>query len=436
MEKVVLNGSKTGRMAKPSQKSGFCQDVGRYLVEAILNTYDLVVVGGGIVGVSTALQLKRRNPDAAILLVEKEASLAQHQTGHNSGVVHAGVYYQPGSLKADFCRRGAARTIEFCTEHGLPFKQIGKLLVATDEVEYERMEALERRCGQNGISTQRLSESELKKIEPAVVGLGALLAPTTGITDFKAITAKMAELFVALGGEIKCDLGVRALRERARTVDIELNKTSVTAKYLVACGGLMSDRLAKKTGIPIDFQIVPFRGEYYRLAAQHDAIVKRLIYPIPDPSLPFLGVHLTPMIQGFMTVGPNAVLSWKREGYGRFSFNFRDSLEMLKFPGFWSVMRKNFVSGLQELRDSICKRGYLRRVRKYCPGLKSTADLLPYAPGIRAQAVQADGKLVDDFLFAESDLSFHVCNAPSPAATSAIPIGEYLCERVTSRFKL
>jgi len=399
-----------------------------------LNAYDLVVVGGGIVGVSTALQLKRHNPDAAVLLIEKEAFLARHQTGHNSGVVHAGVYYQPGSLKADFCRRGAAQTIEFCREHGLPFKQIGKLLIATDGIEYERMEALEGRCIQNSINTQRLSASELQKMEPAVAGVGALLVPATGITDFRIITSKMAELFITLGGKIKCDLEVRSLRERAHTVDIELAGSKTAAKYLVVCGGLMADRLAKKMGIDIDFQLIPFRGEYYRLAPQHDTIVKHLVYPIPDPALPFLGVHLTPMIEGFVTVGPNAVLSWKREGYGSFNFDFRDGIEMLKFPGFWPLMRKNFFNGLRELRDSMFKHGYLQRVRKYCPGLKSTADLMRYPPGIRAQAVKRDGTLVDDFLFAESDLSLHVCNAPSPAATSAIPIGEYLCEEVATRF--
>jgi len=279
-----------------------------------------------------------------------------------------------------------------------------------------------------------LSESELTKMEPAVAGVGALLVAGTGITDFRIITAKMAALFISLGGEIKYALEVRTLKERAHAVEIELADTKITAKYLVVCGGLMADRLAKKMGININFQIVPFRGEYYRLAAQHDNIVKHLVYPIPDPALPFLGVHVTPMIGGYVTVGPNAVLSWKREGYARFNFDFRDSLEMLKFPGFWSVMRKNFLNGSREFRDSMFKRHYLQRVRKYCPCLKSTADLLPYPPGIRAQAVQRDGTLVEDFLFAESDLSLHVCNAPSPAATSAIPIGKYLCDKVTSKF--
>lgn len=399
-----------------------------------MKTYDLILVGGGIVGVSTALQLKRRNPDAEILLIEKEALLAQHQTGHNSGVVHAGVYYQPGSLKADFCKRGAAQTIEFCKEHGLPFKQIGKLLVATDAIEHERMEALEERCSRNGIKTERLSSKELTEAEPAVVGVGALLVSATGITDFKIVTAKMAELFIALGGEIKCGQEVKAIREKTHTVNIELAGTTVTTRYLVLCGGVMADRLARKMEIDIDFQIVPFRGEYYKLSPRRNSIVRRLVYPIPDPELPFLGVHLTPTIQGFITVGPNAVLGWKREGYGRFNFDLRDTAEMLKFSGFWTVMRENFLNGLSEFKDSIFKPGYLQRVRKYCPSLDSTADLLPYPPGIRAQAVKKDGTLVHDFLFAETDRSFHVCNAPSPAATAAMPIGEYLCEKVATRF--
>lgn len=400
-----------------------------------LNTKDIVIIGGGIVGVSTAWELKRRYPDAAVLLIEKESSLAGHQTGHNSGVIHAGVYYQPGSLKADFCKRGADLTFEFCREHGLPNERCGKLLVATDSLEVERMQALEERCRQNEIEIERLSENELKKREPNINGLAAFYVPATGITDYKKITAKMAEIFVSLGGEIKFGLDVTALKESANEVTLQLGADTVSARYLVACGGLMADRLAKMLNIDIDFQIIPFRGEYYKLSKQCDSIVKHLIYPIPDPELPFLGVHLTRMIDGSVTVGPNAVLGWKREGYGRINFSLNDTLDMLRFSGFWKVIGSNLLSGLSEFKDSIFKSGYLARIHKYCPMLKID-DLRPYPAGIRAQAVKADGSLVHDFLFAESERSFHVCNAPSPAATSAMPIGAYLCDKAADKFGL
>jgi len=400
-----------------------------------LKTYDLVLIGGGIVGVSTAWQLQRRFPDAAILLIEKEAGLARHQTGHNSGVIHAGVYYQPGSLKAEFCRRGAAQTFAFCREHRLPFEQCGKLLVATDAREVERMAALEERCRQNRIDTQRLSQADLKRREPHITGLAALFVPATGITDYRKITAKMAGLFTALGGEIKAGRPARALQEKAAGVALRVGAEPVHTRYLVVCGGLMADRLALQMGIEIDFRIVPFRGEYFKLASRHNRIVSHLIYPIPDPDLPFLGVHLTRMIDGAVTVGPNAVLGWKREGYGRFNLDLRESLGMFRFPGFWRVIGANLTSGLSECRDSFYRPGYLKRVRKYCPEL-TLADLRPYPAGIRAQAVKNDGSLVHDFLFAESRRSLHVCNAPSPAATSAMPIGEYLCDLVAAKFKL
>ena len=400
-----------------------------------METYDFVLVGGGIVGVSTAWQLKKTHPGAGILLLEKESSLAQHQTGHNSGVIHAGVYYQPGSLKAEFCKRGAADTLAFCREHELPVEQCGKLLVATDETELQRMEALERRCVQNGIETRRISESELKKREPNITGLGAIFVPATGITDYRAITRKMAELFVSLGGRLRTGVEVNTLQESAGRVSIQAGHRRIETKYLLVCGGLMADRLAKRMGIRVDFQIVPFRGEYYRLTSRHNRIVRHLIYPIPDPELPFLGVHLTRMIDGSVTVGPNAVIGWKREGYGRVNIDIRDCAEMLTFPGFWRVVSDNFISGLGEMRDSVFKGGYLRRIHKYCPML-TLQDLKPYPAGIRAQAVKKDGSLVHDFLFAESAQSLHVCNAPSPAATSAIPIGDYLCRKMARKFSL
>ena len=401
----------------------------------MLNEYDIVLIGGGIVGVSTAWKLKQYYPDATILLIEKESSLSKHQTGHNSGVIHAGVYYNPGSLKAELCKRGAVQTLAFCREHNLPYEQCGKLLVATNMVEYDRMTALESRCIQNGIEIERLSETELKKREPNIKGMAALLVPATGITDYKKITLKMAELFISLGGVIKVGFEAKALRETPTGIQIRIGAKTINAKYIVACGGLMADRLAKMMNIDIDFQIVPFRGEYYQLPPKYNRIVTHLIYPIPDPDLPFLGVHLTRMIDGSVTVGPNAVLGWKREGYGRLNLDLKDSLEMIKFPGFWKVLTNNIKSGLCEIRDSFHKPGYLNRVRKYCPIL-TISDLYHYPAGIRAQAVKKDGSLVHDFLFAESERSLHVCNAPSPAATSAIPIGEYLCRKVADKFYL
>jgi len=404
------------------------------LKEDILDEYDIVLIGGGIVGVATAWKLTQCYPDASILLIEKESFLSRHQTGHNSGVIHAGVYYKPGSLKAEFCKQGLAQTIAFCREHNLPYEQCGKLLVATNKIEYDRMKALESRCIQNKIIIERLSENELKRREPNIKGIAALLVPSTGITDYKKITSKMAELFISLGGEIKLGFEVKALRESSKSIQIRTGPNTINAKYVVACGGLMADRLVKMLNIDIDFQIVPFRGEYYLLPSKYNQIVTHLIYPIPDPDLPFLGVHLTRMIDGSVTVGPNAVLGWKREGYGSFNLDLKDSWEMIRFPGFWKVVTNNLKSGLSEIVDSFYKPGYLNRVRKYCP-IINVSDLNPCPAGIRAQAVKKDGSLVHDFLFAESERSLHVCNAPSPAATSAIPISKYLCEKINNKFK-
>ncbi len=395
--------------------------------------YDVIIIGGGIVGLSTAWQLKQRYPDQQILVLEKESQLACHQTGHNSGVIHAGVYYQPGSLKARFCKRGAAQTIDFCKEHHLPYEQCGKLLVATDALEYERMTALEIWCRQNGIETQSLTEAELRRREPAISGKGALFVPATGITDYTAISNKIADLFRRLGGRVQLGSEVMAILEQKDRIDIQLKNGIVSGNYVVACGGLTADRLTRMMNIDIDFAIIPFRGEYYRLSAKHNHIIKHLIYPIPDPELPFLGVHLTRMIGGAVTVGPNAVLGWKREGYGRINLDVSDISDMVAFPGFWKVLRLNLKSGIEEFRDSLYRPGYLKRVQKYCPQLQ-LSDLKPYPAGIRAQAVMKDGSLVHDFLFAESPRSLHVCNAPSPAATSAIPIGDYLCQKVADRF--
>ena len=396
--------------------------------------YDFIIVGGGIVGVSTALTLIKQNPSKKILLLEKEKSFAHHQTGHNSGVIHAGVYYEPGSLKAEFCREGLKETIAFCNTHGIPYEQCGKLLVATNDIELQRMDKLFDRCKANNIEAEILNQEKLHEIEPNVFGIGAILVKSTGIVDYTLITKKMSEQFESLGGEFLLNSKVTNLDENKERIQVITSNETLNSKYLICCAGLMADRVAKLLDIKINFQIIPFRGEYFRLKEKHNSLVKHLIYPIPDPDLPFLGVHLTKMIDGTITVGPNAVLGFKREGYGMFNFSLRDTIQFLSFKGFYKVIKKNLKSGLYEMKNSIFKRGYLKEVQKYSPQIKLN-DLVPYPAGIRAQAVLEDGTLVHDFLFAESERSIHVCNAPSPAATSAIPIGKYITEKASKAYK-
>ncbi|MCG6408290.1 L-2-hydroxyglutarate oxidase [Vibrio fluvialis] len=402
-----------------------------------MNThFDYVIVGGGIVGVSTAWQLKQQYPDKSILLVEKEAGFSRHQTGHNSGVIHAGVYYAPGSLKADFCKRGVERTLSFCAKHDIPVENCGKLLVATNEVEFERMQALFERCLKNELDVELLDVAQLRLAEPNITGLGAIYVKATSIVNYRLVTEKMAEEFKALGGEVCLSTEVVGLNETEQEISVQCRYKGLPitfhSQFLVSCSGLMADRMTKMLGLATDFQIIPYRGEYYRLAPKHNQVVKHLIYPIPDPELPFLGVHLTRMIDGSVTVGPNAVQGFKREGYGKVNISVRDVWEMLSFSGFWKVTAKNLKTGLVEMKNSLWKPGYLQLVRKYCPSIE-LADLQPYPAGIRAQAVLSDGTLVHDFLFAESPRSLHVCNAPSPAATSAMPIGEYICQKIADK---
>jgi (S)-2-hydroxyglutarate dehydrogenase len=399
-------------------------------------TYDLIIVGGGIIGISTALQLQRRFPRQRTLVLEKEVKLGLHQTGHNSGVIHAGVYYAPGSLKAQFCKAGSAATISFCIERNIPYIQCGKLLVATNQAELEGMETLYQRCRENEIEVERINIRRLRSLEPNITGQSALLVRKTAIVDYRLVALKMAEEFIALGGEIRLGHQVNGLRESHDNIDVtahDNNKEIVLkCRFLISCSGLMADRLTRMLNIRTNFRIIPFRGEYFRLTSKHNHIVQHLIYPIPDPDLPFLGVHLTRMIDGSVTVGPNAVLGWKREGYGKINVNFKDIKDMVTFPGFWRVIKTHLQSGLLETRNSLWKPGYLKQIHKYCPQLE-LSDLTPYPAGIRAQAVLQDGSLVHDFLFAETPRSLHVCNAPSPAATSAIPIGKYICDKVVQR---
>lgn len=391
--------------------------------------YDYCIIGGGIVGLATAMALLERQPGASLVILEKETTLARHQTGHNSGVIHAGIYYAPGSLKADLCKRGAQATKDFCDTHAIKYDVCGKLLVASTPLEVQRMQALYERSQQNGLKVERLDAAELQRREPNIVGLGGLFVASTGIVDYTQVCQAMARVIQAAGGEIRLDTRVTAIFESGDNVTVSSDDRVWRAKQLVACAGLQSDRLAALAGVRIDHQIIPFRGEYFRLPAAKNQIVNHLIYPIPDPELPFLGVHLTRMIDGSVTVGPNAVLGLGRENYSKFSVNWRDVAQYARFPGFWKTLWNNLGSGTTEMKNSLFKRGYLEQCRKYCPSLE-VSDLLPCEAGIRAQAVMRDGTLVHDFLFAETPRMVHVCNAPSPAATSAIPIGEMIAERI------
>jgi (S)-2-hydroxyglutarate dehydrogenase len=391
--------------------------------------FDYCIVGGGIVGLATAMRLLENKPDSSLILIEKEDALGKHQTGHNSGVIHAGIYYPPGSLKAELCRKGAEATKAFCSENGIRFEVCGKLLVATSDLEIQRMDALYERSKQNTIEVHRVSEGELREREPHIRGRGALFVPSTGIVSYAEVCQAMGRRIKALGGNIRLSTRITGIRETIDVVDITSDGQTWQAKKLVACAGLQSDRLAVLAGLSIEHRIVPFRGEYFRLPADKNDIVRHLIYPIPDPDLPFLGVHLTRMIDGSVTVGPNAVIGFAREGYPRLSINLADMADYALFPGFWKTVFANRKSAVTELRNSLWKPGYLAECKKYCPSL-TLSDLLPYEAGIRAQAVRKDGTLIHDFLFAETDRMLHVCNAPSPAATSAIPIAEMIVGRL------
>ena len=395
-------------------------------------TYDYCIIGGGIVGLATGMALLERQPGASLVLLEKESALAQHQTGHNSGVIHAGIYYAPGSLKAELCRRGALATKAFCDQHSIPYEVCGKFVVATTALELERMNALFERAKTNKIDIDRLDGNELQTLEPNIVGLGALFVKTTGIVDYEVVAKTMGTVIHSKGGELVCSAEVTAIRESTDDVTVSTREHSWTARRLIVCGGLQSDRLARLAGLRLEHQIVPFRGEYFRLPATKNGIVRHLIYPVPDPDLPFLGIHLTRMIDGGVTVGPNAVLGFAREGYPKFSIHAADVAAYAGFGGFWKMIGNNWRSGLIEGRNSLWKRWYLRECRKYCPSL-AIDDLLPEKAGIRAQAVARDGSLIHDFLFVHTDRMLHVCNAPSPAATSAIPIGEMIADECFGR---
>ncbi|MHA6692461.1 L-2-hydroxyglutarate oxidase [Devosia sp. A449] len=396
--------------------------------------YDFCVIGGGIVGLATARALLAARPGASLIVLEKEDQLGIHQTGRNSGVVHSGIYYAPGSLKARLCSAGMRMTKDYCRAHAIAFEERGKLIVATSPLEVERLDALEQRAATHGIPAQSLSRNEITAIEPAITGIKALHVPSSAIVNYRDILAVLAADVRRDGGEIAMRTAPLAIRECGADVELDLGERTIIAAALVACAGLQSDRVARMAGLDVDFAIVPFRGEYFRLAPRRAGLVNAMIYPVPDPALPFLGIHLTPMIDGSISLGPNAVLGLAREGYGKRALSLEDLADAARFPGLWHLLGKNLKSALDELSNSVFTGRYLAACRKYCPELE-LSDLTPMPAGIRAQAVKRDGSMVQDFLMLETARMLHVCNAPSPAATSSLPIADYIADRLLARLK-
>ncbi|HTR23398.1 MAG TPA: L-2-hydroxyglutarate oxidase [Terriglobales bacterium] len=386
-------------------------------------TYDIAVIGGGIVGMSFAMQASEAFPQSRILVVEKEDGLARHQTGHNSGVIHSGVYYKAGSLKARMCVAGAREMVAFCAQHGIPHEVCGKLIVATTAEEDARLDDLLARGKANGLTgLEILGGAAMREIEPHVGGLRALKVPATGITDYSMVTAKYAEIARLRGVEVRTNAGVVGFVAKANEVVVRTRAEEFPASFVVNCAGLYSDRVAQLAGHDPGMMLVPFRGEYYDLASARTSLVRSLIYPVPDPAYPFLGVHFTRRIHGNVDAGPNAVLAFRREGYTRTDFDLGESMEVLGYSGFRSMARLHWKNGLGEMRRSWSKRLFVRSCQRLVPEVRM-ADMTPGGSGVRAQAVAADGSLVDDFRFVAHGRFLHVLNVPSPAATASLPIG-------------
>jgi L-2-hydroxyglutarate oxidase len=398
--------------------------------------HDIIIVGGGIVGLATALNLINRNPKFKILVLEKEAEVAKHQTGNNSGVIHSGLYYKPGSLKARNCIHGYGLLIDFCNQNEIPYELCGKIVVATEEHELPLLKNLYERGAQNGLKNfKMLDASQLKEYEPHIAGLAGFFVPQTGIVDYKIVARKYADRISELGGEINLGEKVIDIKLGSDEVTVVTERTAYTTALVVNCAGLYSDKIARLTSPEINVKIIPFRGEYYKLKKEKEYLVKNLIYPVPDPNFPFLGVHFTRMMKGGVEAGPNAVLAFSREGYAKTDIRLSELAETLAWPGFQKVVRKYWRTGVGEMYRSFSKAAFTKALQKLIPEVTEN-DLVEGGAGVRAQACDRTGGLVDDFLILEKKQVINVCNAPSPAATSSLSIGETVAELAMKKFQV
>ena len=398
--------------------------------------YDVAIVGGGIIGLSTAMQLLERSPDLSVAVIEKEEQLAQHQTGHNSGVIHSGIYYRPGSWKSRFCVGGKDRLIAFCDENEIDYDPCGKVIVASHESELGRLDDLYDRGVANGVpDLEVVGPERLKEIEPHTFGIKALWAPHTGIVDYVRVANAYAGKFQSAGGDIFTGAAVIRSRQTGTGTALETERGAVQARHVINCGGLYADKLARMMGEETDVRIIPFRGEYYKLTASSEGLVKGLIYPVPDPRFPFLGVHYTRNIHGYVEAGPNAVLAWAREGYRKSNISLGETAGALTYPGFWKMTARHWKTGMREMRRSYSKSVFVNDLKKLIPEIRPE-HLEPGGSGVRAQAVSSSGAILDDFHILRGQRALHVLNAPSPGATSSLAIGEYLTDMAVDDFRL
>ncbi|WP_404455106.1 L-2-hydroxyglutarate oxidase [Virgibacillus necropolis] len=384
--------------------------------------YDYAIIGGGIIGLSVGMEISRKYPNASIIIVEKEAALSLHQTGRNSGVIHSGIYYKPGSLKAELARKGNRQIVEFCEKHGIHYDLCGKVIVATKEEEIPLLENLYQRGLENQLAVERISVEELQEIEPHVNGIAAIRVPSTGIVNYQEVAETFGEIIKQHGGEISLHTEVTDIQFWQEHVELETSMGVIHSRYVINCAGLFSDRVAQLANIKTDLKIIPFRGEYYELKPEKRHLVKHLIYPVPNPDFPFLGVHFTRMIDGRILIGPNAVYSFKREGYRKLDFHFKEFIEGTTYPGFIKLVRNNMAEGLKEMLRSYSVKAFIKGVQRYIPEINED-DIRQAKAGVRAQALDSEGNLLDDFAIIQDRRAIHVCNAPSPAATASIEIG-------------